>query len=214
MSFIIGVLIGGAIVYYFLRNTSQEAKNIEQNLRQQLAKSESEVRSLTSQLEGASVPKEDTSGNQADLQAKTRELQQVAAQLSASEAQVTALRAQLAEAEAAAQQAVEEPAVPEPAVPESAEEPPSAPTQPEKLSKIEGIGPKVMQVLHDSGILTFAQLAQTDVDRLREILQEAGPRYKMMDPESWPEQAGLAANGNWDALQKLQDELDGGKYRR
>jgi hypothetical protein len=35
-----------------------------------------------------------------------------------------------------------------------------------------------------------------------------------MDPESWPEQAALAAKGDWDALKKLQDELDGGKYKK
>ena len=62
--------------------------------------------------------------------------------------------------------------------------------------------------------MTFAQLAQTDINRLRTILQEAGPRFKMMVPDSWPEQAGLAAKGEWDLLKKLQDELDGGKYRQ
>jgi len=33
----------------------------------------------------------------------------------------------------------------------------------------------------------------------------------MHNPGSWPQQAGLAADGNWAALEKLQDELDGGK---
>jgi predicted flap endonuclease-1-like 5' DNA nuclease len=85
--------------------------------------------------------------------------------------------------------------------------------QADNLSKIEGIGPKVARILTDSGILTFAQLAQTEVSRLRSILEEAGPSFKGMDPESWPEQAGLAAKGDWEALKKLQDELDGGRYK-
>lgn len=33
----------------------------------------------------------------------------------------------------------------------------------------------------------------------------------MHDPSTWAKQASLAANGNWDALRKLQDELNGGK---
>jgi len=33
----------------------------------------------------------------------------------------------------------------------------------------------------------------------------------MHDPGSWPQQAGLAAEGKWDELQTLQDNLDGGK---
>ena len=33
----------------------------------------------------------------------------------------------------------------------------------------------------------------------------------MIDPSTWPEQASLAAAGEWDALQALQDELKGGR---
>ena len=85
--------------------------------------------------------------------------------------------------------------------------------EPDKLRKLEGIGPKVEQLLNESGILTFAQLAQTEVNRLRAILEEAGGVFKAMDPASWPEQAALAAKGDWDALKTLQDQLDGGRYK-
>jgi hypothetical protein len=33
----------------------------------------------------------------------------------------------------------------------------------------------------------------------------------MHDPGSWPEQAGMAARGDWDALGKFQSELLAGK---
>ncbi|MCP5266331.1 MAG: 50S ribosomal protein L21 [Burkholderiaceae bacterium] len=79
------------------------------------------------------------------------------------------------------------------------------------LTKVEGIGPKICQVFHDAGILTFAQLAQTPVERLKELLAAAGSRFASHDPTTWPQQAGLAASGDWDALKKLQDELDGGR---
>jgi hypothetical protein len=33
----------------------------------------------------------------------------------------------------------------------------------------------------------------------------------MINADTWPEQAKLAASGEWEALEKLQDELKGGK---
>jgi large subunit ribosomal protein L27 len=79
------------------------------------------------------------------------------------------------------------------------------------LKKIEGIGPKLSEVLSAAGIDTFAKMAATDPEKMREILVAASSRYKMHDPTSWPQQAQLAADGKWDELQKLQDELDGGR---
>lgn len=83
--------------------------------------------------------------------------------------------------------------------------------KPDDLKKIEGIGPKIAGILNEAGIYTFANLSQTPVDRLKGILAEAGNRYKMHDPQSWPKQAKLAAAGEWEELKKLQDYLDGGR---
>jgi predicted flap endonuclease-1-like 5' DNA nuclease len=221
LSFLIGVLVGGVIVYFFWRRKSQEAREIELSLRQRLADAESETRHLTSQLDGFKQQKEQFATCQAEVQMKTEKLQQVTEQLSAAEGQIRALREQLAAAETkvevakdrATPEAAKVEAAKDRATPEAAKEV-AASVQPDDLTKIEGIGPKVAQVLNESGILTFAQLAQTDVNKLRAILQKAGPRFKMIVPESWPEQAGLAAKSDWDSLKKLQDELDGGKYRR
>jgi len=88
---------------------------------------------------------------------------------------------------------------------------PAADAKPDDFKKIEGVGPKIAGLITDAGILTFEELSKTEVAKLKEILDAAGSRYKMHDPTTWPQQAGLAATGDWDALKKLQDELDGGK---
>jgi len=79
------------------------------------------------------------------------------------------------------------------------------------LTKIEGIGPKVQEVLNAADIKNYAQLAVRDADEIKEILAEAGGALKGMDPSTWPDQAELAAEEKWDELNKLQDELKGGK---
>jgi len=84
------------------------------------------------------------------------------------------------------------------------------PVKPDDLQKIEGIGPKIASVLQRAGVETFAQLAQADAPGLQKILDNE-PRLRLADPTSWPEQAKLAAAGDWEALQKLQDDLQGGR---
>ncbi len=79
------------------------------------------------------------------------------------------------------------------------------------LKAIEGIGPKIAGLLHESGISTWKLLATASVDKLNEVLTKAGPRFKLADPASWPKQAQLADEGKWDELQEYQDFLDGGK---
>ena len=107
---------------------------------------------------------------------------------------------------------VEPPAAPAeveaPAAPAEVE-PPAAPAKPDDLKRLEGIGPKVAGVLEAAGISTFAQLAETDVARLRAILDAAKLRF--LDPTTWPEQAALAAKGDWEAFDKLASELKGGR---
>lgn len=79
------------------------------------------------------------------------------------------------------------------------------------LKKIEGIGPKIATILTQKGIGTFKQLGAASVKTLEDILMEAGPRYRMHKPGSWPKQAKLADAGKWDQLKVLQDALTGGK---
>ncbi len=76
---------------------------------------------------------------------------------------------------------------------------------------IEGIGPKIEKLLAERDITTFEGLANADKKVLKEILEAAGPRFKMHDPATWSEQAKLAANEEWEKLEKLKEELKGGK---
>ena len=90
-------------------------------------------------------------------------------------------------------------------------EPEEAPTV-DDLKRVEGIGPKIASVLQLAGITTFAQLAAAAVSQIEQILEEADPRLRRLtDPTTWPEQARLAAAGDWDALEALQSELKGGR---
>ena len=91
--------------------------------------------------------------------------------------------------------------------PAKVKEPP--PAEPEDLSRIEGIGPKINTVLQEAGITTYSLLSKTDVIHLRKILKEA--RLSRFNPETWPEQAILAAKGDWEGLTALQEELQGGR---
>ncbi len=79
------------------------------------------------------------------------------------------------------------------------------------LKVIEGVGPKIEQLLKDGGINTWVELAGADVERLKEILDAAGPRYQIHDPSTWPAQAKFAAAGEWDELKEYQDMLTGGR---
>lgn len=76
------------------------------------------------------------------------------------------------------------------------------------LKKIEGIGPKIASTLADAGIDTFAKLADTTPEKISEIIAEVRGSHVT---DTWPAQAKMAAEGNWDELKKWQDELDGGK---
>ena len=76
------------------------------------------------------------------------------------------------------------------------------------LKRIEGIGPRVAVVLSDAGINTFGQLADADLPKLKKILKDAG--LTMTQPDTWPEQARLAAEGDWARLERMQAEMLGG----
>lgn len=79
------------------------------------------------------------------------------------------------------------------------------------LKIIEGVGPKIETLLKEGGFNTWAELAEAPVDRLKEILDAAGPRYQIHDPSTWPAQAKFAAEGKWDELKEYQDVLSGGR---
>lgn len=98
-------------------------------------------------------------------------------------------------------------AAPTPAPPTSLQET----TQPDNLTRLEGIGPKIAQALIDYGIDTFAKVAASSEDDFRAALAAAGMDFAP-SMESWAEQASYAASGDWDGLQELQDTLSSGRY--
>ncbi|MFZ2486727.1 MAG: helix-hairpin-helix domain-containing protein, partial [Anaerolineae bacterium] len=61
------------------------------------------------------------------------------------------------------------------------------------LTAVVGIGPKIAKLLNQYGINNFVQLGNTEVYQLREMLEQAGPRYKLADPATWPAQGRLLA---------------------
>lgn len=93
------------------------------------------------------------------------------------------------------------------------EEAPKKTDEPKKaddLQLIEGIGPKIAEVLMKEGIATFKQLASTDPAQIKKILVVANLRGPA-DPSTWPQQAQLAAEGKMNELRALQAILDGGR---
>jgi predicted flap endonuclease-1-like 5' DNA nuclease len=72
---------------------------------------------------------------------------------------------------------------------------------------IQGIGPAIAQLLIGRGLTTWWSLAHADIELLRSMLSEAGPKYQVHDPTSWPQQARLLANGQWDRFKTLRDAL-------
>jgi len=54
-------------------------------------------------------------------------------------------------------------------------------------------------------------LATSSSVAIKDILTAAGDRYRMHDPGTWPTQSSLAAQGRWDELNALKEELDGGR---
>jgi hypothetical protein len=85
---------------------------------------------------------------------------------------------------------------------------PAPAREPDDLTLIDGIGPRIAGLLAESGIRTFADLAVTPVARLDEILKGAGPKFfRLADPVTWPDQALLAARGEWEAFERMKAQL-------
>jgi DivIVA domain-containing protein len=79
------------------------------------------------------------------------------------------------------------------------------------LEIIEGIGPKIKEVLNNARILTFRDLATTPLYRIKDLLDAAGPQFAAHDPSTWVEQALLAENGQWEQLAELKSYLVAGR---
>lgn len=79
------------------------------------------------------------------------------------------------------------------------------------LKVVEGIGPKIEDLLKESGIKNWGDLAGSSAADLKAFLSKGGDRFAMHDPSSWADQAALANEGKWAELEKYQDLLIGGR---
>lgn len=112
---------------------------------------------------------------------------------------------EIAEVEAAAaakQAAAEAPTTEVKAAPASAE--------PDDLTLIEGIGPYYRDILHAAGVTSFEALSKLDPKKIEQIAKDAGAR-RAASMATWPQQAALAAKGDWAGLDALQSSLTAGR---
>ena len=76
------------------------------------------------------------------------------------------------------------------------------------FTHLAGIGQKISSILKNAGIKSFSKLAETDVKHINEILEKRNlSLLKKTDPTTWPEQARIAAEGDWEALANLQKSM-------
>ena len=79
------------------------------------------------------------------------------------------------------------------------------------LKVVEGIGPKIAELCSGIGITTWRGLADADVADLQSMLADAGSRYQVHDPTTWPGQAACLADGRWADFVALTAGHSGGR---
>lgn len=196
--FCAGIILGWIgelfIDFFFWRRKHFDTAS-ELEVRAELAAMEARAGQLEAQVIGL---KEDQTHSEYEMQLSRDTLARVHAQLAARESEIRQLQTALADAQFhRTDQSISRLVAPAP--------------EGHGLEKIEGIGPKISKLLNARSIYTFADLAEANVDELQQCLQEAGPQYRLANPATWPEQARLAADGNWEALDALQTNLKGGR---
>ena len=83
------------------------------------------------------------------------------------------------------------------------------------LSVIDGIGPRVADVLMSAKIKTFSKLASISPEEISKILEAKDSRLlRLTDPTSWPRQARLAGEEDWEGLSALQYSLKESKQKK
>lgn len=75
------------------------------------------------------------------------------------------------------------------------------------LQLVEGIGPKIAEQLSKHGLKTWADVATAKPAQLKKVLEEAGDRFQMHDPSTWPEQCRMMVEHRWYELRKYQRKL-------
>ncbi len=220
LAFIVGLILGLLSAWLYWRRRTAEREEQIRGLRAALNSNEINLLDLKTRLQQQEANLGRTRNQLArseqachDLTAQLKDRDQTISQLeravSEREIQIRDLTSHAQEAEAgkAEQLASLTAEATPPRVAESLVR--GMPFQADDLKCIEGIGPKMSALLETAGITTFAQLAAADINRLQGLLRDN--RWTFADPTTWPEQASLAAAGDWQALEILQGELKGGR---
>jgi hypothetical protein len=81
------------------------------------------------------------------------------------------------------------------------------------LKIVEGIGPKVEELLNKNGVHSFSELESISYEKLSDILRQEGGKFQMLivSAATWAKQSGMARLGDMDALKKYQDTLNAGR---
>jgi predicted flap endonuclease-1-like 5' DNA nuclease len=79
--------------------------------------------------------------------------------------------------------------------------------QADDLTRVEGIGRKIADLLQEAGISSYDKLAGSQTETLRSILSIGGAQFQLADPTTWPQQARLLASGEMEELAQLQAQL-------
>jgi predicted flap endonuclease-1-like 5' DNA nuclease len=80
------------------------------------------------------------------------------------------------------------------------------------LTVVDGIGPRVSSVLRSAGVTSFSKLAERKPEEIKGILVAENPNLtRLIDPSTWREQARMAAAGDWEGLNALQDDIKEGR---
>lgn len=80
----------------------------------------------------------------------------------------------------------------------------------DNLKIVEGIGPKIEELLKKNGISNIEQLANSNAANLKAMLASAGDRYALHDPSTWCDQASLARDGKFKELEDYQNLIVSG----
>lgn len=75
------------------------------------------------------------------------------------------------------------------------------------LTIIEGVGPKINELMKTHGVNTFADVARSSVPNLQKVLDAGGPHFRLANPKTWPQQAQMVVDNRWSALKTFQDQM-------
>ena len=83
----------------------------------------------------------------------------------------------------------------------------TSPIERDNLTLIEGIGPKIQELLNNANIYTFHQLSVTKIEDIEAILHKAGSLFSIHNPSKWPKQAELAEKKRFEELANWQKKF-------